>query len=136
MFSKGGNDVALRFFVSGVKRGIGSARASGLPWLLTLGVAASVAGTGVSAQVFGPPGVLSDTVPNSDTEDDDEPQVTTDGSGNWVAVWYTDTSRGGMSIADTNIMVSRSTDDGATWSAPSMLNSNGFSESGYDLDPR
>ena len=46
---------------------------------------------------------------------DSYPQVTTDGAGNWVAVWT-------FFGANPNVLVSRSADDGGTWTAPVPLN--------------
>jgi hypothetical protein len=64
--------------------------------------------------------------------DDSSPQVATDGAGHWVAVWSADHSLGG---ADADILVARSTNNGATWTAPGLLNSNGGSDSGWDKSP-
>jgi len=47
----------------------------------------------------------------TDASDDAEPQVVADGSGNWVAIWN----------AFSGLEVARSTDDGATWTAPASL---------------
>ena len=46
------------------------------------------------------------------------PQVTTDGAGNWVAVWDSYDTLGGTIGTDYDILVSRSTNNGATWTAP------------------
>ena len=60
------------------------------------------------------------------------PQVTTDGAGNWVAVWHSNDSLGGTIGTDADILVSRSTDAGGTWTAPAPLNTNAGSDSGDD----
>src|SRR6185503_20254062 len=54
----------------------------------------------------------------TDVEEDDAPQLATDGSGNWVAVWQ------GFS----DVLMSRSADGGAMWSAPVSIGSWGASE--------
>lgn len=49
----------------------------------------------------------------TDTQDDAEPELATDGNGTWVAIWRaTDTG----STITTEIRTARSTDNGATWS--------------------
>jgi len=68
----------------------------------------------------------------TDSVDDDDPQVTTDGAGNWVAVWQSYDDLGGTIGADADILVSRSTDNGATWTAPAALNTNAVTLSTFD----
>ena len=72
----------------------------------------------------------------TDTGWDHEPQVTTDGLGHWVAVWYSDDSLGGTIGTDDDILVSRSTDNGATWTAPAPLNTNAATDAGHDGGPQ
>lgn len=61
----------------------------------------------------------------SDSGGDFAAQMTTDGAGNWVAVWdSTEANVGGGIGDDHDILVSRSTDSGATWTAPAPLNTN------------
>ena len=71
----------------------------------------------------------------SDAGTDSAPQVTTDAAGNWVAVWQSWDSLGGTIGTDTDILVSRSTDAGANWTAPAPLNANAGSDSGDDNSP-
>ena len=68
----------------------------------------------------------------SSFEDDYRPQVTTDGAGNWVAVWYSFDSLGGTIGTDSDILVSRSTNAGVTWTAPAALNANAGTNSAAD----
>ncbi|MHC4696225.1 MAG: M6 family metalloprotease domain-containing protein, partial [Planctomycetota bacterium] len=72
----------------------------------------------------------------SDSGDDICPQLTTDGQGNWLAVWESYDDLGGTFGIDHDILVSRSTDNGASWTAPAPLNSNAASDSGDDYDPQ
>jgi len=72
----------------------------------------------------------------NDAGSDIAPQVTTDGGGNWVAVWYSNENLGGTIGTDYDILVSRSTDNGATWTAPNPLNSNAASDVGNDAHPQ
>lgn len=70
---------------------------------------------------------------------DEAPVVATDGAGLWIAVWYsrTDVDLGGGMTAgtDADIFYSRSTDNGATWSALMPLNTNAASDSRNDEVP-
>jgi hypothetical protein len=68
------------------------------------------------------------------TEDDLNAQVTTDGAGNWVGTWYSEFDLGSTAGTDFDIFVSSSTDNGVTWSAATLLNSNGTTDSGDDRD--
>jgi hypothetical protein len=68
----------------------------------------------------------------TDSGDDYPAQVTTDDGGNWVAVWYSNDSLGGTIGTDYDVLVARSTDNGATWTAPVPLNTNAATDSGND----
>ncbi len=72
----------------------------------------------------------------TDSGDDSSPQVTTDNAGNWVAVWKSDDDLGGTIGVDSDILVARSTDNGATWTSPAALNTNAATDSGYDTVPQ
>jgi len=82
-----------------------------------------------------PPAALN-TNAASDSGDDRYPQVTPDGGGNWVAVWFSWDDLGGTIGTDGDILVARSTDNGATWTPPAPLNTNAASDSGYDHHPQ
>jgi hypothetical protein len=71
-----------------------------------------------------------------DSGDDYVPQVATDGGGSWIAVWESEDSLGGTINTDSDILVARSTDDGASWTAPAALNTNATSDSGGDVSPQ
>lgn len=58
---------------------------------------------------------------------DDNPTIATDGRGTWLAAWLS--TVGGI---DTEILFVRSTDHGATWSAPAILNADAASETAID----
>ena len=75
---------------------------------------------------------------NAETDSgwDAESQVTTDGGGNWVAVWWSIDSLGGTIGDDTDILVSRSADAGITWTAPAALNTNAGTDSRQDGKPQ
>ena len=79
---------------------------------------------------------LLNTNATSDTGTDRRPQVTTDGVGNWVAVWESGEDLGGTAGTDTDIFVATSANNGATWTAPALLNTNGASDTGLDEKPQ
>jgi len=93
-----------------------------------------LAGRGRPAYAWTAPATLN-TNAATDSGTDEYPQVTTDGGGNWLAVWFSDEDLGGIGT-DRDILVSRSTDNGATWTAPAALNTNAASDSGSDSLPR
>ena len=64
----------------------------------------------------------------SDTGDDALPQLAADGQGLWIAVWHSRDSLGDTIGTDYDVLLARSTDAGATWSAPAPLNTNATSD--------
>lgn len=68
---------------------------------------------------------------------DFKPQLTTDSSGTWVAVWYSSEFNIGLGIdSDYDILVSRSTDGGVNWSDPEAINTNAGIDDGADYEPQ
>jgi len=65
---------------------------------------------------------------------DDEGRTASDGGSNWVMVWLSFSNLGGVIPFSGNIFVSRSADDGQTWSAPTYLNSNAPDDTAFQLD--
>ncbi len=55
---------------------------------------------------------------------DDEPDIATDGAGNWVVVWESNNDLGDTIDGDRDILVATSDNDGLTWSVPAALNTN------------
>jgi hypothetical protein len=80
--------------------------------------------------------VALNTNAGSDSGADEYPQVTTDGGGHWLAVWKSYDTLGGTIGTDGDILAARSTDNGATWTAPAALNGNAATDSGDDLNPQ
>ncbi len=72
----------------------------------------------------------------TDMGDDERPRLATDGRGTWVAVWESDEDLGGMIDNDLDIFFSRSIDNGATWSAPAVINTNADTDSEDDQAPQ
>jgi hypothetical protein len=69
-----------------------------------------------------------------DFGDDIWPRVATDGSGNWVVVWQSNDTLGDpVTIgADADLLVARSTNNGATWTAPVPLNTDAATDGGSE----
>ena len=53
-----------------------------------------------------------------------------------MAVWYSNDSLGSTIGSDRDILVSRSSDAGATWAAPAALDTNAATDSGTDSNPQ
>jgi hypothetical protein len=94
-----------------------------------------VSGSPASAHFFDALQALN-TNAASDSGGDRRPQVATDGAGNRVAVWESSDSLGETIGTDMDILVARSTDAGANWTAPATLGGNAASDSGWDYAPR
>jgi len=78
---------------------------------------------------------LLNTNGDSDVGDDSAPTVATDGSGTWVAAWESNENLNGEADGDVDLFVARSTDNAASWSAPTLLNTNGMADVGQDFSP-
>jgi hypothetical protein len=63
---------------------------------------------------------------------DNRPAVLSCGADTWIAVWQSREDLNNVGI-DSDIFFSRSTDDGASWSASQALNSNASTDFGDDL---
>lgn len=70
----------------------------------------------------------------SDLGDDVGPRLATDGAGTWVVAWSSDDDLGGTLGTDVDILVSRSTDAGLTWSAPAALDAAAAGDTERDID--
>ncbi|MCH7908202.1 MAG: exo-alpha-sialidase, partial [Candidatus Hydrogenedentes bacterium] len=70
----------------------------------------------------------------SDTGGDLFAQLATDGMNNWVAVWESTENLGGTIGTDSDILVALSSDNGVTWGAPAVLNTNATTDAGSDFD--
>ena len=73
---------------------------------------------------------------DNDSGSDTSAQVATDSAGNWVAVWCSADTLDGTLDIDEDIFVSRSTDNGETWSASAALNTNAADDADDDRAPR
>jgi hypothetical protein len=72
---------------------------------------------------------------SQDWGDDTSVRIATDGSGHWVATWSSNDSLSFRVGGDTDILVARSADNGATWTDPIPLNSNAQTDTGFDATP-
>lgn len=70
----------------------------------------------------------------TDSNDDEAPEIATDGTA-WVVVWQSTDTLGGTVDVDHDIFVSASLDDGGSWSAVAALNTNADSDLGSDTAP-
>ena len=100
--------------------------------LLAVVVALAVlASRGTPAYAWSDPAALN-TNAATDSGHDRRSEPATDGAGNWVTVWESDENLGGTIGTDYDILVSRSADNGATWTGPVALNTNAATDSGED----
>lgn len=60
------------------------------------------------------------------------PRIAADGTGAWVATWSSYAHLGGGQFTDRDLVMVRSTDGGASWSAPVPLNVTAATDSGMD----
>ena len=77
---------------------------------------------------------LNSTAATDGNAADHQPDLITDGSGNVVAVWFSNYDTGGAN-GDFDIFFSRSQDNGVTWSDAAILNSN-FTNNSWDWKPK
>ena len=73
---------------------------------------------------------------DADSGWDNDPQVTTDGAGRWIAVWQSNDSLNGAIGTDSDILRARSLDSGATWTYPAPLNNANTDGNIGDHDPQ
>jgi hypothetical protein len=67
---------------------------------------------------------------------ENDSRVVTDTKGNWVATWWTNYDLGGPITRDADLLISRSNNNGASWTFPIPLNSDAASdESRRDISP-
>ncbi len=73
----------------------------------------------------------------SDDALDQRPRLVSDGGNVWLAVWQSTFDLGGSVGSDFDILVSRSTNNGASWSMPLVLNRTAEGDGAVDdLDPQ
>ena len=72
----------------------------------------------------------------SDRGTDQRPQIATDRAGQWLIVWASNDTLGGTKGNDFDVLVARSSNGGATWTAPAPLNGNATTDHGLDDRPQ
>jgi hypothetical protein len=77
------------------------------------------------------PGALLNSDAATDDGNDERPRLATDEAGNWMAVWTSRNTLGGTVGDDRDIFMVRSSNGGATWTAPTAINFPAFAD---DLD--
>lgn len=70
-----------------------------------------------------------------DTGEDRRSDITTNGSGTWLAVWQSTETLSGSVGTDADIFYAVSNDVGATWSTVGVVNTTANSDSGDDVSP-
>jgi hypothetical protein len=83
---------------------------------------------------WSPPATLNSNA-TSDSGADSHADVATDRAGTWLAVWRSNDNVGGVTENDYDLYVSKSIDNGATWSDLALLNSTGNDDLGEDSFP-
>ena len=105
----------------------------------------TIAALAFAAMTFGEPArsqanlEVTDPVPLADCQiegNDSYPQIATDGSGVYLAVWQSTATLDDTIGDDLEILVSRSFDDGVTWTARAPLNTNAATDSAQDSAPQ
>ncbi len=71
----------------------------------------------------------------TDGADDANPRIATDRVGNWYVVWDSNLDLGGVLGTDRDLLTSRSTDTGLTWSPVEAFGTGGTSDTGGDYNP-
>ncbi len=66
---------------------------------------------------------------------DERPDLATDGTGTWIAVWQHLDFRGGALGEDMDVRMAYSLNDGLSWTGPLNLNASAATDSGFDERP-
>ncbi len=74
----------------------------------------------------------ADPLSGMDVDQDLDPVVAASETGSWMIAWASNSIRTGVGTADFDILMVRSNNDGLSWSAPALLNTNGTTDAGDD----
>ncbi len=107
---------------------IGSGSGNGTDTDIAYAISSDVGFTWTPAKLLNSNGLTD----NNAASIDSHPVISTDGLGEWIAVWQSDDSLGGTIGSDFDILQTRSTNNGFTWSAAAPLNTNAVSDTGND----
>ena len=86
-------------------------------------------------QSWSPITLLNSSAQNDGSANDGEVRLAVTSAGHFIAIWSSSATLGGTIGADADILISRSTDLGQTWSPVAPLNGNAATDSGDDLMP-
>lgn len=81
------------------------------------------------------PRALNSNAPR-DWGDDGNPDVAVDGSGRWVVAWESADTLGNTKGGDRDILYAVSTDAGASWTAPEVVDRGALEDMNFDTSPR
>ncbi len=71
----------------------------------------------------------------TDAGSDSQVNLVNDGAGQWLATWISNDNLGKTVKNDDDVLFARSTDNGATWTAPAALASTAGKDKGDDVEP-
>lgn len=71
----------------------------------------------------------------TDSGDDSAPSIQVNSKGDWICTWMSSDSLGGTIGTDRDILWSKSTNGGITWSAPAALNTDAMTDTRQDWQP-
>jgi hypothetical protein len=71
-----------------------------------------------------------------DWGDDEAPDIATDDKGRWVVVWQSSDSLGNTKGGDRDILFATSSDNGASWSSPDVVDAAARTDTNFDSSPR
>ncbi|OPZ09460.1 MAG: hypothetical protein BWZ08_00410 [candidate division BRC1 bacterium ADurb.BinA292] len=81
------------------------------------------------------PAPVHDNADSDSTALDERPSLAVDADGNWLVCWQSTANLGGALGNDFDLLVSQSTDLGASWTAPAALADNADTDIGADEAP-
>lgn len=87
------------------------------------------------ARTWSPPRYLNNNAAR-DWGDDESPDIATDAAGHWVVVWQSSDSLGNTIGGDHDVLFTRSSDGGVTWSDPRPVDAEAANDRRSDDTPR
>lgn len=103
--------------------------------IVLLGFGMSFAGTVAAQSTLWLAPQAIDSTAAADAAEEYYPELVTDGAGNWIAAWQSGEILGGPLGSDFDILMTRSSDNGATWTAAAPLNFDAATDTGPDFSP-
>ncbi len=100
--------------------------------LLSAALSLSLPTPSEAAWSFGKQSPLVALASTDALEEDINVSLASDGAGTWLAAWESDNTLSGTIGSDVDVLMSRSVDDGQTWSIPIALNTTASADSVFD----